>query len=110
MKVSVETMDNLGNPFSDTSGDLLLVLYTRQIMNAAVIDAVRNLKELGERQCNDFFNTRLVQRTTPVTDRIPRNNVPLFRWRLFKAKTRTLEKLLAVKRDRHFFSTLYIAS
>lgn len=109
MKVLVETMDNMGNPFSDTSGDLL-VLGTREVMNAAVIDSVRNLKELGERQCNEFFNCRLVQRTTLVTDRIPRNDVPLFRWRPGKAKTRTQEQLLAMKRDRHLFSTLYIAS
>ena len=103
-------MDNLGNPFSYTSGDLLLVLYTREVKNAAVIDSVRNLKELGERQCNDFFNSPLVQRTTPVTDRIARNNLPLFRWRPVKAKTRTQEKLLPVKRDGHLFSNLYIAS
>ena len=104
-------MDNLGNPFSDTSGDLLLlVLYTREVMNAEVIDSFRNLKELGERQCNDFFNSRLVQRTTPVTDRIPRNNLPLFRWRPVKAKNRTQEKRLAMTRDRHLFSTLSIAS
>ena len=31
----------------------------RRVMNAAVIDSVRNLKELGERQYNDFFNSRL---------------------------------------------------
>ena len=109
MKALVETMDNMGNPFSDTSGDLL-VLDRRKIMNAAVIDSIRNLKELGERQCSQFFNYRLVQRTTPVTERIPRNNVPLFRWRPDKAKTRTQEQLLAMKRDRHLFSTLYIAS
>ena len=98
-------MDSLGNPFSDTSGDLLLVLNTREEISAAVIDSVRNLKELCERQCNDFLNNRLVQRTTPVTDRTPRNNLPLFRWRPDKAKTRTQEQLLAMKRDCHLFST-----
>ena len=50
MKVLAETMYNMGNPFSDTSSDLL-VLNTREVMNAAVIDPVRILKELGERQC-----------------------------------------------------------
>ena len=102
VKALVETIDNMGNPFSDTSGDLL-VLDRREIMNAAVIHSIRNLKELGERQCSEFFNCRLVQRTTPVTERIPRNNVPLFRWRPDKAKTRTQEHLLAMKRDRHLF-------
>ena len=109
VKVLVETMHNMGNPFSDTSSDLL-VLDRREVRNAAVIDSVGNLKELGERQCSEFFNCRLVQHTTPVTDRISRNNVPLFRWRPDKAKTHTQEQLLAMKRDQHLFSTLYIAS
>ena len=101
-------MDSLGNPFSDTSSDLLLVLNTREVMNAAVINSVRNFKELGERQCNDFFNSRLVQRTTPVTDRIPMNNLPLFRWCPDKAKARKQEQLLAMKRDRQLFSTFIL--
>lgn len=50
-------------------------------MDAAVIYSVRNLKELGKRQCKDFFKSRLVERTTPLTDRIPKNNFSLFRWR-----------------------------
>ena len=80
LKNLVETMHNMGNPFTDTSSDLL-VLDRPELRNAAVIDSVSNLKELGERQCSEFFNCRLVQHTTPVTDRIPRNNGPLFRWR-----------------------------
>ena len=109
VKVLVETMHNMGNPFTDISSDLL-VLDRQEVRNAVVIDSVSNLKELGERQCNAFFNCRLVQHTTPVTDRIPRNNVPLFRWRPDKAKTHMQEQLLAMKRDRHLFPTVYIAS
>ena len=88
VKVLVETMHNMGNPFTDTSSDLL-VLDRQEVRNAGVIDSVSNLKELGERQCSEFFNCRLVQHTTPVTDRIPRNNVPLFRLHPDKAKTHT---------------------
>ena len=104
----VETMDNIGNPFSYTSGDLL-ALDTRKIMNAAVIDSVRNLEELGERQCKEFYNSRKVQRTTPVSDRIAKNNLHLFRWCPDNAKPRTQEQL-ATKRDWHLFSTLEIAT
>ena len=88
MKALVETMDNMGNPFSDTSGDLL-VLDTREVMDAAVHNSVRNLQEIGKRQCNEFFSRRLVERTTPISDRIPKNNLSLFSWRPDKAKTRT---------------------
>ena len=109
MKALVETMDNMGNPFSDTSGDLL-VLDTREVMDAAVHNSVRNLQEIGKRQCNEFFSRRLVERTTPLSDRIPKNNLSLFSWRPDKAKTRTQEQRLSMKRDRHLFATLYIAS
>ena len=41
----------MDNPFSDTSGDLL-VLDTREVVNAAVVDSVQNMKLLGETQRN----------------------------------------------------------
>ena len=99
----------MGNPFSDTSGDLL-VLDTREVMDAAVHNSVRNLQEIGKRQCNEFFSRRLVEHMTPLSDRIPKNNLSLFSWRPDKAKTRTQEQHLSMKRDRHLFATLYIAS
>ena len=56
MKVLVETMDNMGNPFSDTSGDLV-VLDSRRVMNAAVVDSVRNLKELANVNATSSLTT-----------------------------------------------------
>ena len=46
LKNLVETMHNMGNPSTDTSSDLL-VLDRPEVRNAAVIDSVSNLKELG---------------------------------------------------------------
>ena len=70
----------MGNPFSDTSGDLL-VLDTREVVNAAVVDSVQDMKLLGETQCNEFFKTPLMDRTTALNDRIEKNNLQLFKWR-----------------------------
>ncbi len=67
MRALVETMDNMDKPFSQTSSDLL-VLGTRKEMDAAVIDFVRQLKELSEHHCNEFFNSRIVERTTRLSD------------------------------------------
>ena len=99
----------MGNPFSDTSGDLL-VLDTREVVNAAVVDSVQDMKVLGETQCNEFFKTPLMDRTTALNDRIEKNNLQLFQWRAEKQKSRTQEQLLSMKHDRNLFSTLYIAS
>ena len=56
VKALVETIDNMGNPFSDTSGDLL-VLDRREIMNAAVIHSIRNLKELANVNATSSLTT-----------------------------------------------------
>uniref|UniRef100_UPI00358E9C5E uncharacterized protein n=1 Tax=Myxine glutinosa TaxID=7769 RepID=UPI00358E9C5E len=109
VKSLILTMKTMGNPFRDTSGDLL-VLDTREVVDSSVVDSVRKMKLLGENQHNEFFKSRLVERTTALNDRITKNNLPLFRWRPEKEKSRTQEQLLSMKRDRNLFSTLYIAS
>jgi len=99
----------MGNPFSDSSEDLL-VLDTREILDAEVVNCIRKMEVLGENQRNEFFKSRLVERTTPLSERITKNNLRLFKWRPEKDKSRTQEQLLSMKRDRNLFSTLYVAS
>ena len=99
----------MGNPFSDSSEDLL-VLDTREILDAEVVNCIRKMEVLDENQRNEFFKSRLVERTTPLSERITKNNLRLFKWRPEKDKSRTQEQLLSMKRDRNLFSTLYVAS
>jgi len=49
VKALSDTMEELGNPFSENSSDLL-VLDSRNIVDAAVADTVRQLKTLGNAQ------------------------------------------------------------
>ncbi|MES9882849.1 MAG: hypothetical protein ABW185_18430 [Sedimenticola sp.] len=109
VKSLVATMTDMGNPFSDTSGDLL-VIDTREVVDVAVVDAVRKVDQLGEKQRDEFFKTRLVERTTQLSDRIPKNKLQLLKRRSEKDKSHSQEQVKSMKRDRNLFATLYIAS
>ena len=103
----VEAMSDMGNPFLDTSGDLL-VLDTRVVVDSTIVDSIRNMERLGQERCDSFFNDRLIDRTTPLHDTITKANLPLFNKNMQKENSREQKQLKSLKRDRTLFSTLYI--
>ncbi len=70
-------MSDMGNPFMDTSGDLL-VLDTRVVADCTIVDSIQKIDKLGQERCDSFFQDRLVRRTTPLRDTITKANLPLF--------------------------------
>ena len=74
----ITTMKEMGNPFSDTSGDLL-VLDTREVADASIVESVKQLQKLGEDQCNEFFQKRLVDRSTNLKETVTKNKLHLLR-------------------------------
>ena len=70
-------IEEMGNPFSETSVDLL-VLDSRNIADSAVADTMRRIERLGYDQYIRYVNERLVNQTVPVSDPIKRNNLCLF--------------------------------
>ena len=108
-KSLIKTVKSMGNLFSDTSGDLI-VLDTREVVDAAVVDSMPKLEKLGEEKCNEFFESILVKCTVGVGERLPKSNVQLFRPRTLKEKSHTQKQLFSMKHDRTLFSTLHIAS
>ena len=72
-------MEKMGNPFSESSSDLL-VLDSRNIADSAVADTVFQIEKLGLEQCETYMNERLVTQTVTISDPIKRNNVHLFSW------------------------------
>ena len=67
----------MGNPFLEQSGDLL-VLDSKDIMDAAVVETVKKMKSVGEEQYKHFKEERLEKCTKPITDVIPKKKLPLF--------------------------------
>ena len=122
VKSPITTMTEMGNPFWDNSGDLL-VLDTRVMAEVTVADSVSKMKKLGEDQHKEVFKKRLVDSTNTVNETIPKNKLRLFSRHLEKRKSHAQQQLLSWKQAatcfQHctspatlvsmMFSTLYIA-
>ena len=99
----------MGNPFAETSKDLL-VLDSRDLADPAVVDTMRQIKSLGQEQYDTYVNERLVNQTKPITVPIKRNNLPLFSRPPVREKSKAQLQLSLLKNDCSLFSRLYIAS
>ena len=65
----VEVIKEMGNPFMD-----LLRLYTRDIVDPAVASSICCAEEKGIEQFKKFVADRLVERSTPISEPIKKNN------------------------------------
>ena len=108
VKSLITTIKEMGNPFWDTNGDLI-VLDTRVEADIAVVDSVSKMKKLGEDQRRKFFKKRLVDRINTINETIPKNKLSLFSRHLEKRKSHARQQLLSFKHDHNLFPTLYIA-
>ena len=97
VRTLVEVIDEMGNPFADKSGDLL-VLDSRDLADSAICDTVRAIEKLGQQQYNTYVTERMLQRTTPITDPIKRNSMPLFSRPTSKFSSKTTQ-VASLKRD-----------
>lgn len=77
VKALSNVIEEMGNPFTDESNDLL-VLDTRDLADPSVVNTVCNLKKIGQEQYDTFVTERLVAQTRLINDPIKRNNFPLF--------------------------------
>ena len=68
------TIEKMGNPFIESSGDLL-ILDSRNII---VVDTLCHIEKLGQDQYEAYVEERLINQTKPITDPIKRNSLPLF--------------------------------
>ena len=60
VKSVVALFENMGNPFLENSEDLM-VLDTRDVMDASVGETMRNTEVLGKEQFEEFVDERLIQ-------------------------------------------------
>lgn len=104
----VKVFKDMGNPFLELSQDLL-VIDTKDIVDVKVAETVKNIETIGAKQFEDFVSQRLEQCTIPVTNPIPKNNLPLFSRPPIKNKSKQKEQLAALKNDCSLFSRLYIS-
>ena len=71
------TIEEMGNPFTEYSNDLL-VLNSRDVVDTAIADTMWQMEKLGLEQYETYVVERLVNQTVSITDPIRRNNLHLF--------------------------------
>ena len=103
----VEVIEDIGNPFMEESGDLL-VLDTRDTADPAVVTTVRGLEKKGHDQNDSFVTDRLVERTSPVSDTISKNSMPLLNRPSKRTPSKATQMITSLKSDCALFSRLYI--
>jgi hypothetical protein len=108
VRALVQVIKDLGNPFMEDSGDLL-VLDTRDIPDQAVAKTFRGIEKLGQDQYDSYVTQRLVERTTPLSDTIPKNRLALFSRPPTRTPSKATQMVASLKSDCALFSRLYTA-
>ena len=103
------TIEEMGNPFADQTGDLL-VLHTRDIADSKVVETVRTVEQLGKDQYQQFVTKRLQEGTTPLFDTIQKSKLPLISSPpATKEKSSDKLKIASLKSNCSLFSRLYVS-
>ena len=101
-------IQDLGNPFMDTSKDLY-TLDTRRVMPESVVETVRTAEELGKAQYKQFLENHLNDNVNEFNDTIHRNNLQLMNHGSNKSKLKT-SKIVNLNNDCSLFSRMYMSS
>ncbi len=98
----------MGNPFTETSSDLLAI-DTKVIMADQVVQSIKEAEGLGRKQYEAFVDERIVKMTRNIHDAIPKNKLALFTSGQRKIASKSKTKLSSMKSDLELFSRMYIS-
>ena len=108
VKSMVEVIEEMGNPFVEESKDLLR-LDTRDIIDPAVADYLRQAEEIGQKQYEVFMTNRLIEQSVPLSEPIKKNKLLMFSRLPPREKSKASLQVTSLKNDVALFSRLYIA-
>ena len=108
VKRLVDVIQDAGNPFQETSTELL-TLDTKVVLSNDVVHAVRTAEDLGKCQYQQFVEERLGDDGKSFYDSIARNNLTLFKSGSKKVRPKSKMKLANVISDVNLFSRMYIS-
>ena len=103
-----DVIEELGNPFADTSTDLY-TLDSKRIMPDSVVHTVRTAEETGKAQHQTFVADRLNSNVAAFNDTVHKNNLPLLTSKSGKKSTKSTSKICNLQTDVHLFSRMYIS-
>ena len=111
VNTTTEEFNKLGNPFSDSYGEDLVQISTRDVMDESVVKSVCSIEESGKRLYETFLGERINSRIKDIDDPIRKNKFALFSTpyqRKHPSMSETEKK--GLKNDIRIFSQLYIAT
>ena len=103
----VNTFEEMGNPFNET--DDLVTLDTKDIMDTAVVQSIKNVINVGQTKYEEYISERLESSLKPITDAIPRSNLPLFSKQKTINRSKAQLKVNTLQDNVALFSELYIS-
>ena len=83
----VSSILEMGNPFMDPSGDLL-VLDTRVVANCTIVESAQTIEKIWQQKCDSFYHDRLIARTKHLSDTITKAKLSLFHGHVHTDKSR----------------------
>ena len=101
-----DTIEDMGNPFHDHLGDLL-VLDSQNIVDASVSETVKIIEQTGKDQYNTFVAERLEKKEKILTCPIKQNKFPHFSRQTPKQISKDKQQIGYLKQDCSLFSKLY---
>ena len=105
---TVYSFEELGNPFLE-EGENLMAIHSKDIMDDAVVETVRDARKIGEEQFNLFIKERFIDKSKPVTHPLKKNSLPTLSSPSKKVVSKDKAKVEVLKEDCSLFSRLYIA-
>ena len=103
-----DTMEKMGNPFTEDSTDLL-VLDSGDIADPEVIESIRKVEKLGQEQFNNFVETRLEKKTTSLFSPITKNKLQLFSNQKKRTAPKQKLQIESLKKMCTLFAQLYVS-
>ena len=98
----------MGNPFKETSQDLL-VIDSKDVVGDSVITTVRNIEKIGKQLYSTFDESRLRNRTESLFSPFKRNKLPLFSSPQTPSKSDDKQQITSLKNTCALFSRLYVS-
>ena len=103
-----DVIEELGNPFADTSTDLY-TLDSKLIMPDSVVHTIRTAEDTGKAPHQTFVVERLNSNIAAFNDTVHKNNLPLLTSKSGKKPTKSTSKICNLKNDVDLFSRMYIS-
>ena len=108
VKALCHTLEEMGNPFEETSQDLL-VIDSKDVVGDGVFTTVRNLDKIGKQLYSAFDKSRLRNRTESLFSPLQRNKLPLFNCPQTPSKSDDKQQITSLKKTCALFSRLYVS-